>query len=138
MINPATGDVEQMATPTVAAEEVEVGGVSEPLTALVTTTAVSSDSEVNDSASTAAETTKSPHAHEEARSCPPPTSHGIYRLTHRIPAGCNRSDCDYFLGINSNNDDDDLLDFTLEGRADGWIAVGFSRTPNMVGHSLSQ
>lgn len=30
--------------------------------------------------------------------------------------------------INNNN----YLDFTLEGKANGWIAVGFSKAPSMV------
>ena len=56
-----------------------------------------------------------------------------HRLTHHIPSGCDPAQCDYFLGISTNPYDDDLLDFTLEGTAGGWIAVGFSKTPNMVG-----
>ena len=28
--------------------------------------------------------------------------------------------------------DDQFLDFTLEGHAEGWVAIGFSDTPNMV------
>ena len=55
-----------------------------------------------------------------------------YRLTHRIPSGCDPSQCDYFLGISTNANDDNLLDFTLESSAQGWVAVGFSKTPDMV------
>lgn len=55
-----------------------------------------------------------------------------YRLTHRIPNGCGQSQCDYFVGINNNPDYENLLDFTLEGNTKGWVAIGFSTTPNMV------
>lgn len=61
------------------------------------------------------------------------TLHAYHRLTHRIPSGCDPSHCDYFLAIDTNpNNNDGLLDFTLEGTARGWLAVGFSKTPNMV------
>ena len=55
-----------------------------------------------------------------------------YRLSHGIPHGCVQSTCDFFVGINDNSIDKNTLDFTLEGKAKGWIAVGFSKTPNMV------
>jgi hypothetical protein len=52
------------------------------------------------------------------------------------PKGCNHSNsttgCDFFLGINTNSENSSYLDFTLEGKAKGWVAVGFSKTPNMV------
>lgn len=57
-----------------------------------------------------------------------------YRLTRAFPSGCehSRKKCDYFLGINTNSGDNSLLEFTLEAKANGWVAVGFSKTPNMV------
>ena len=58
-----------------------------------------------------------------------------YRISIGTPRGCEKISihkCDYFLGINTNGEDSDYLDFTLEGRAKGWIAVGFSETPTMV------
>ena len=57
-----------------------------------------------------------------------------YRISIRSPSGCNQSSngCNYFLGINTNNKNSNYLDFTLEGKAKGWVAVGFSKTPNMV------
>ena len=57
-----------------------------------------------------------------------------YRISIRSPSGCNQSSngCNYFLGINTNNKNSSYLDFTLEGKAKGWVAVGFSKTPNMV------
>ena len=121
MVNPMLGKVVPVATAT-PAEEV-VGGDQN----LHVTTAVSSEAEVESSS-----TTTEPPAYKETSNCPPLTSRGPYRLTHQIPAGCDQSECDYFLGISSNRDNNDLLDFTLEGVAEGWIAVGFSKTPNMV------
>lgn len=57
-----------------------------------------------------------------------------YRLTRAFPEGCKNSNknCDYFLGIDTNSGNSSLLDFTLEAKAEGWVAVGFSKTPNMV------
>ena len=51
-----------------------------------------------------------------------------------FPKGCGQSNskCDYFLGINTNSKDSTLLDVTLVGKANGWVAVGFSQTPDMV------
>ena len=40
--------------------------------------------------------------------------------------------CDVFVGINGNSKDSSMLDFTLEANAKGWVAIGFSKTPNMV------
>lgn len=57
-----------------------------------------------------------------------------YRIIVGYPEGCVTSStkCEYFLGINTNSKDSSLLDFALEGKASGWVAVGFSKTPNMV------
>ena len=57
-----------------------------------------------------------------------------YRLSLSNPKDCDRSagKCDFFLGINTNSENSDYLDFTLEGSAKGWVAVGFSKTSNMV------
>lgn len=58
-----------------------------------------------------------------------------YRISVSIPKGCEKksiSKCDYFLGINMNSEDSSYVDFTLEGKAKGWVAVGFSDTPSMV------
>ena len=51
-----------------------------------------------------------------------------------IPEGCEQSaiKCNFFLGINTNSENSSYLDFTLEGNAKGWVAVGFSKTPSMV------
>ena len=61
-----------------------------------------------------------------------------YRVSISSPKGCDQSNsadghgCDFFLGINTNSENTSYLDFTLEGKAKGWVAVGFSKTPNMV------
>ena len=57
-----------------------------------------------------------------------------YRLSLSYPKDCDRSTggCDFFLGINTNSLNSNYLDFTLEGKAKGWVAVGFSKTPSMV------
>lgn len=55
-----------------------------------------------------------------------------YRLQSFSPEGCNISNCDLYIGIDTNTGDADFLDIYLEGTAAGWIAVGFSATNNMV------
>ena len=59
-----------------------------------------------------------------------------YRLTFRDPPNCIMSKCDVFIGIDTNAGDPDFLDIYLEGQAGGWVAVGFTETPDMVGHLL--
>ena len=56
----------------------------------------------------------------------------LYRLSFRHPANCTLSDCNAFIGIDTNAGDPSLLDITMQGMAGGWLAVGFSPTPNMV------
>ena len=46
------------------------------------------------------------------------------------------SECDVFVGIDTNVGNPDFLDIYLEGHADGWVAVGFTETPDMVGQLL--
>ena len=55
-----------------------------------------------------------------------------YRLQILSPTGCSRASCDLFIGIDTNTGDDGFLDIYMEGTAAGWVAVGFSETPNMV------
>ena len=55
-----------------------------------------------------------------------------FQFSRGIPEGCVQSECDYFVGINPNMMNENLLEFTLEGNARGWLAVGFSKTPSMV------
>lgn len=55
-----------------------------------------------------------------------------YRLIFRSPANCAPSDCDIFVGIDTNTGNPDFLDIYMEGSAEGWVAVGFSDSPNMV------
>ena len=58
----------------------------------------------------------------------------VYQISIGSPKGCSQSaaGCDFFLGINTNSENSNYLDFMLEGKAKGWVAVGFSKTPNMV------
>ena len=59
-----------------------------------------------------------------------------YRLIFRAPSNCipadSQSACDIFVGIGTNTGNSSYLDIYLEGQADGWVAVGFSKTSNMV------
>ena len=55
-----------------------------------------------------------------------------YRLQILSPTGCSRASCDLFIGIDTNTGDNGFLDIYMEGTAEGWVAVGFSETPNMV------
>ena len=57
---------------------------------------------------------------------------GDYRLTFQDPPGCSPTNCDVFVGIDTNAGDSNYLDIYLEGEADGWVAVGFSSSPSMV------
>lgn len=58
--------------------------------------------------------------------------HYSYRLTHSVPLWCDQALCDYFVGISGNSVDENRLDFTLEGKAEGWLAIGFSKSPDLV------
>ena len=57
-----------------------------------------------------------------------------YRISLSTPQGCNQSSggCNFFLGINTNSENSSYLDFTLEAKVKGWVAIGFSKTPDMV------
>jgi len=50
----------------------------------------------------------------------------------RSPEGCDPAQCDIFVGIDTNAGNPQYLDITLQGNSQGWIAVGFSATQNMV------
>lgn len=39
---------------------------------------------------------------------------------------------DYYFGARINDNNDQYLDIVLEGRAEGWVAVGFTDTREMV------
>ena len=41
-------------------------------------------------------------------------------------------ECTVFVGIGTNKGNEDYLDIYLEGKADAWVAVGFTDSPNMV------
>ena len=55
-----------------------------------------------------------------------------YRLIFRSPSNCDPSACDIFVGIDTNTGDARFLDIYMEGNAQGWVAVGFSDSRNMV------
>ena len=56
-----------------------------------------------------------------------------YRLIFRNPVYCvNVYDCETYVGIDTNSGDSDFLDIYMEGRASGWVAVGFSDSISMV------
>ena len=52
--------------------------------------------------------------------------------TMTFPEGCRDRECDYIVRIQRDEQDNNLLLFKMEGDAQGWVAVGFSPTPNMV------
>ena len=49
-----------------------------------------------------------------------------------MPNNCSRSDCSLFVGLSTSRQDPSFLDVVLEGAAEGWVAVGFSETKDMV------
>ena len=56
-----------------------------------------------------------------------------FPVTFRTPTGCNREECDMFVGINSiTRNSSAYLDIYMEGTADGWLAVGFTKSRDMV------
>jgi len=55
-----------------------------------------------------------------------------YRLVVISPQDCRREECDLYIGIDTNTGDNEFLDIYMEGSAEGWIAVGFSETADMV------
>ena len=57
---------------------------------------------------------------------------GDYRLRYYDPVNCDPDNCTYFLGIDTNEGNPLFLDFYLTAETEGWVAVGFSLSPNMV------
>lgn len=60
-----------------------------------------------------------------------------YRLTFRTPNNCQLDQCNVFVGIDTNVDNPMFLDITMQGVAQGWIAVGFSESQDMVNSSIN-
>ena len=59
-----------------------------------------------------------------------------YRIIATIPNGCSPpSSCDLFVGVDTNLGNTTYLDVYMEGTAQGWLAVGFSETADMVSSS---
>ena len=59
-----------------------------------------------------------------------------YRLRYREPRGCVPDDCDYFVGIDTNEGESSFLDVYLVGKTRGWVALGLTKTANMVRREL--
>ncbi len=49
-----------------------------------------------------------------------------------LPEGCSGSACNYYVGLNVNQDNSSYLDVYLDGVANGWVAIGFSQDQQMV------
>ena len=39
---------------------------------------------------------------------------------------------DFYLGSRVNDDNDNFMDFQMEGKTNGWVAIGFSTSKSMV------
>ncbi|XP_019851666.1 PREDICTED: uncharacterized protein LOC100636115 isoform X3 [Amphimedon queenslandica] len=59
------------------------------------------------------------------------TAVGSHNLLFGMPQGCDRSSCEYYVGLSPNPSDPTYLDVYLEGNAAGWIAIGFSNNTQM-------
>ena len=57
---------------------------------------------------------------------------GSHNLVFGMPEGCERSFCEYYVGMSPNPSDPTYLDVYLEGNAAGWVAIGFSLNIQMV------
>ena len=57
---------------------------------------------------------------------------GSHNLVFGMPEGCNRSSCEYYVGLSRNPSNPTYLDVYLEGNAAGWVAIGFSLNTQMV------
>ena len=55
-----------------------------------------------------------------------------YRIKYNAPENCEEATCDYFVAITTNKEDPKFLDFLIEGKAQGWVAIGFSTDGKMV------
>ena len=55
-----------------------------------------------------------------------------YSVIARSPSGCARSSCDFFFAVQVNADNSSFLDLYMEGNANGWLALGFTTSPNMA------
>ena len=57
------------------------------------------------------------------------TEMDLFSVAH--PSGCRGVNCTFYLGVALNKDNPDYLDFSMEGSALGYIAVGLSPTGYM-------
>ena len=57
-----------------------------------------------------------------------------YPLVLSIPTGCERSQCSFYVAIRVSDEHQEFLDFKVQGRASGYIAIGFGKQKSqMVG-----
>ncbi len=53
----------------------------------------------------------------------------------RIPSGCHdNTDCDFLVAFTKNNGTN--VEFSVSGKSDGWIAIGFNDKSKMVSKVL--
>ncbi|KAL5517518.1 hypothetical protein EMCRGX_G003076 [Ephydatia muelleri] len=64
-----------------------------------------------------------------SHACPyDPAPDGVdYPLVLSIPTGCERSQCSFYVAIRVSDEDQEFLDFKMQGRASGYIAIGFGK-----------
>ena len=55
-----------------------------------------------------------------------------FRLIFSNPASCSPSECGIYVGILNSTTNPGSLEIYMEGDAQGWVAVGFSDSQNMV------
>ncbi len=64
---------------------------------------------------------------------PPIKTLDEFRLHFQSPPDCDIDDCSVYVAIDTNRGNDSWLDIYMEGKAEGWMGVGFTHTPDMVG-----
>ena len=64
--------------------------------------------------------------------CLPQMADSEFPLTFGQPAGCDRESCEVYAAMGPNAANPNFLDIYLEGTANGWVAVGFSKDTHMV------
>ncbi len=64
---------------------------------------------------------------------PPNKTPDKYRLQFQNPQNCTIiGDCSVYVAIDTNRGNDSWLDIYMEGEAEGWVGVGFTKAPHMV------
>ncbi|XP_064386742.1 putative ferric-chelate reductase 1 [Halichondria panicea] len=62
---------------------------------------------------------------------PPIKTPDKYRLQFQNPSGCGIGDCNVYVAIDTNRGNDSWLDIYMEGKAEGWVGVGFTHSAGM-------